>query len=274
MTEALAETPKGSIAINANLDDRGRQDRHRDGSGAGPRPRHQGAGAVGVSGFAAAHGVGRRLADAAGVRRGAARGRVRVLTPHPGEMARLTGKSTAEVQKDRVGAARGLRHRARRHLVLKGQRTVIAFPDGRVWINPTGTPALGTGGTRRHPDRHDLRAARAVSQTSRMQSVAAAVYLRGLAGEIGARELGEKCLVATDMLKYPSASHGGLCRAYRTASEAETIALGERLARELPARAVVLLIGNLGAGKTTLAKGIVNGLGARRPTRSRARPSP
>jgi tRNA threonylcarbamoyladenosine biosynthesis protein TsaE len=49
---------------------------------------------------------------------------------------------------------------------------------------------------------------------------------------------------------------------YRTASEAETIALGERLARELPPRGVVLLIGNLGAGKTTLAKGIVSGLGA------------
>ena len=52
---------------------------------------------------------------------------------------------------------------------------------------------------------------------------------------------------------------------YRTASEAETIALGERLAHELPPRGVVLLIGNLGAGKTTLAKGIVNGLGAAAP---------
>jgi tRNA threonylcarbamoyladenosine biosynthesis protein TsaE len=52
---------------------------------------------------------------------------------------------------------------------------------------------------------------------------------------------------------------------YRTASEAETIALGERLARELPPRGVVLLIGNLGAGKTTLAKGIVDGLGAAPP---------
>ena len=52
---------------------------------------------------------------------------------------------------------------------------------------------------------------------------------------------------------------------YRTASEAETIALGERLARELPRRGVVLLIGNLGAGKTTLAKGIVNGVGAAAP---------
>jgi tRNA threonylcarbamoyladenosine biosynthesis protein TsaE len=53
--------------------------------------------------------------------------------------------------------------------------------------------------------------------------------------------------------------------AYRTSSEAETIQLGERLARELPWRGVVLLIGNLGAGKTTLAKGIVNGLGAAPP---------
>ena len=53
--------------------------------------------------------------------------------------------------------------------------------------------------------------------------------------------------------------------AYRTASEAETIALGERLARELPGKRVVLLIGNLGAGKTTLAKGIVNGLDAAPP---------
>ena len=49
---------------------------------------------------------------------------------------------------------------------------------------------------------------------------------------------------------------------YRTASERETIALGERLAAELPRRGLVLLIGNLGAGKTTLAKGIVSGLGA------------
>ena len=52
---------------------------------------------------------------------------------------------------------------------------------------------------------------------------------------------------------------------YRTASEEETIALGERIARELPSRRVVLLIGNLGAGKTTLAKGIVSGLGAALP---------
>src|SRR5580692_8338494 len=62
-----------------------------------------------------------------------------------------------------------------------------------------------------------------------------------------------------------SRDHGGRVAIYRTASEAETIALGERLACELPVRGVVLLIGNLGAGKTTLAKGIVNGLGAAAP---------
>ena len=54
-------------------------------------------------------------------------------------------------------------------------------------------------------------------------------------------------------------------RAFETSSEDETIALGERLARELPARCVVLLIGNLGAGKTTIAKGIARGLGAAEP---------
>ena len=70
-----------------------------------------------------------------------------MLTPHPGEMARLTGKTTAEVQADRIGVARAYATEHGVTLVLKGQRTLIAFPDGRVWINPTGTPAMGTGGT-------------------------------------------------------------------------------------------------------------------------------
>lgn len=128
-------------------------------------------------------------------------GKLRVMTPHPGEMARLTGKTTAEVQKDRVGIARAFAKQQHVVLVLKGQRTVIAFADGQVWVNPTGTPALGTGGTgdvltglisgllAQFPD--DARAA-----------VAGAVYLGGLAGEIGARELGEKSFLATDILHY------------------------------------------------------------------------
>jgi NAD(P)H-hydrate epimerase len=86
-------------------------------------------------------------------------------------------------------------------LVLKGQRTVIAFRDGRVWINPTGTPAMGKGGSgdiltgliaglvAQFPERAD-------------QAVAAAVYLHGLAGQRGAEALGDKGLLATDLLQY------------------------------------------------------------------------
>jgi NAD(P)H-hydrate epimerase len=126
---------------------------------------------------------------------------IRILTPHPGEMSRLTGKPTAEVQADRIGIARDFATRNRVILVLKGQRTVIAFPDGRVWINPTGTPALGTGGT---GDVLTGLIAGLLAQFPKQpdQAVAAAVYLHGLAGEIGARALGEKCLMATNLFTY------------------------------------------------------------------------
>ncbi|HLI82278.1 MAG TPA: NAD(P)H-hydrate dehydratase [Bryobacteraceae bacterium] len=128
-------------------------------------------------------------------------GRVRVLTPHPGEMARLTGKSIGEVQKDRVGAARAFAMENEVVLVLKGQRTVIGFPDGAVWINPTGTPALGTGGT---GDVLTGMIAGLLAQFPKQprEAVAAAVYLGGLAAEIGARELGEKPFIALDILRY------------------------------------------------------------------------
>ena len=127
--------------------------------------------------------------------------RVRVLTPHPGEMARLTGKTTAEVQSDRIGAARAFAEAHWLTLVLKGQRTIIAFPDGRVWINPTGTPAMGTGGT---GDVLTGMIAGFLAQFPELpdEAVAAAVYLHGLAGEIGARTLGERSLIASDLLHY------------------------------------------------------------------------
>jgi NAD(P)H-hydrate epimerase len=126
-------------------------------------------------------------------------GHPRVLTPHPGEMSRLTGKTVAEVQADRVEVAREFAAEHKVTLVLKGYRTVIAFPDGRAWINPTGSPAMAKGGTgdiltglvagmlAQFPDHPD-------------EAVAAAVYLHGLAGELGAKEVGEKSLMATDIL--------------------------------------------------------------------------
>jgi len=130
-------------------------------------------------------------------------GRVRVLTPHPGEMSRITGRPTAEIQRDRASAARAFAVARGVTLVLKGQRTVIAFPDGRVWINPTGTPALGTGGS------GDILTGLISGLLAQFPhdpdgAVAAAVYLHGLAGQIGARALGEKCLIATDILEYLS----------------------------------------------------------------------
>lgn len=129
------------------------------------------------------------------------RGRNLVLTPHPGEMARLTTKSVGEVQADRVGAARNFAMERRVTLVLKGQRTLLALPDGRVWINPTGTPAMATGGSgdiltgmiagllAQFPEEPEL-------------AIAAAVFLHGRAGELGAAEMGEKALVATDLLQF------------------------------------------------------------------------
>lgn len=71
----------------------------------------------------------------------------RVLTPHAGEAARLLGVTAEAVQADRLAAARELASRYRGVAVLKGARTVVAAPDGRAWINPTGSPALATGGS-------------------------------------------------------------------------------------------------------------------------------
>ena len=71
----------------------------------------------------------------------------RVLTPHPGEMARLTGLPTADVQADRIGIARRVAAQTGACIVLKGHRTVIASPQGHVWINPTGNPGMAKGGS-------------------------------------------------------------------------------------------------------------------------------
>jgi len=71
----------------------------------------------------------------------------RILTPHPGEMARLTGRSSAEVQEDRLGCARTFAAASRAIVVLKGPRTLIVTPDGDAYVNPAIEPALGTAGS-------------------------------------------------------------------------------------------------------------------------------
>jgi NAD(P)H-hydrate epimerase len=198
MTEPLRETESGSIALNADLQALAKgKSVVAMGPGLGRAPHI----AAMVHALAEAF-EGPMVLDAdALVGQVSGFPHIRILTPHPGEMARLTGKTTSEIQADRIGAARSYASGHGVTLVLKGQRTVIAFPDGRVWINPTGTPAMGTGGTgdiltgliagllAQFPERTD-------------QAVAAAVYLHGLAGQLGAQALGEKCLIATDILQY------------------------------------------------------------------------
>jgi hydroxyethylthiazole kinase-like uncharacterized protein yjeF len=125
----------------------------------------------------------------------------RILTPHPGEMARLANSTVKDVQADRVRCARGFAEERGVHLVLKGNRTVIASPDGRAWINPTGSPAMATGGT---GDVLTGMIAGLLAQFPDQLEAAllAAVYLHGRAGELGAARLGEKSLIATDLFEF------------------------------------------------------------------------
>ncbi|HXJ43468.1 MAG TPA: NAD(P)H-hydrate dehydratase, partial [Bryobacteraceae bacterium] len=128
-------------------------------------------------------------------------GLVRVLTPHPGEMSRLTGLSIPAIQGDRITAARALATERHATIVLKGERTLIAFPDGRVWINPTGSPAMATGGT------GDILTGMVSGLLGQFpadadRAVAGAVYLHGSAGEQAALALGEQPVIATDLLRF------------------------------------------------------------------------
>ena len=125
----------------------------------------------------------------------------RVLTPHPGEMSRLTGRDVAAIQLDRVECARELATERGVCVVLKGEGTVIAWPDGEVWINPTGSPAMATGGT---GDILTGLLAGLLAQASAdaPRAIAGAVYLHGRAGELAAKQLGEQAVIATDLLRY------------------------------------------------------------------------
>jgi NAD(P)H-hydrate epimerase len=125
----------------------------------------------------------------------------RIFTPHPGEMSRLTGKTIAEIQADRIGHARAYATEHGVYLVLKGNRSVIAFPDGPVWINPTGSPSMATGGT---GDVLTGMIAGLVAQFPHQleNALLAAVYLHGRAGELGADALGEKSFMATDLFEF------------------------------------------------------------------------
>jgi hydroxyethylthiazole kinase-like uncharacterized protein yjeF len=140
------------------------------------------------------------------------KGRTLMITPHPGEMARLAGCTVADVQKDRLGVARKF---AREHeviVVLKGHRTLVVQPDGEAWVNTTGNSGMATGGT---GDVLTGMVAGMMAQHPRdaFSAVLAAVHLHGLSGDVMCESVGEHSLVATDLLR-------GLPEAFRRTQNA------------------------------------------------------
>ncbi len=121
-----------------------------------------------------------------------------ILTPHPGEMARLTGMSTGQVQADRIAVAVESAIRWNKIVALKGAHTVVAYPDGRAMLSPFANPGLATAGT------GDVLAgciAGLLSQGVSLEDAAAlGVYLHGMAGESVRDRLGDTGMVASDLL--------------------------------------------------------------------------
>lgn len=122
-----------------------------------------------------------------------------ILTPHPGEMARLIKKTTRDVQEDRIGTARAYAQDHGLYLVLKGHRTLIATPEGEVHINPTGNPGMASGGT--GDVLTGMMGALICQGFGTLPSLQASVFLHGMAGDRVASEKGEKSLVATDIIQ-------------------------------------------------------------------------
>jgi len=124
-----------------------------------------------------------------------------VVTPHPGEMARLTGRETAEVLADRVNIARAFSQKHGITTVLKGQRTLVISPEGQICVNPTGNSGMATAGS------GDvltgiIAGLLAQSDKAGFEAIVTAVYLHGLAGDLAAREVGIRSLVASDIIRF------------------------------------------------------------------------
>ncbi len=121
-----------------------------------------------------------------------------LLTPHPGEMARLSGLSVAEIQADRVTVARDFARAHRVVLVLKGARTVVALPDGRARVNPTGNPGMATGGA--GDVLSGVCGALLAQGLAPADAASVAVYAHGLAGDVEQEWRGELGLIASDLI--------------------------------------------------------------------------
>ena len=132
-----------------------------------------------------------------------------ILTPHPGEMLRLLGATDKTALDDRVAVARDFATKHKLILVLKGARSLVAAPDGRVFVNPTGNPGLGTAGA---GDTLTGIIAGFIAQAGAtlkenadaLTATIAALYVGGLAGDLAARDLGMRPMVASDIREHLS----------------------------------------------------------------------
>jgi hydroxyethylthiazole kinase-like uncharacterized protein yjeF len=133
-----------------------------------------------------------------------------VLTPHPGELGRLLGVSTAQIQEDRVAAARGAAEETGAIVVLKGHLSLIASGTA-VFVNPTGNPGMATGGS--GDVLTGLIAGLIAQGLDALDATVLAVYLHGLAGDLAAGRIGEIALAAGDLIEVLPAAFAALKRA-------------------------------------------------------------
>lgn len=118
-----------------------------------------------------------------------------IITPHPGEMARLTGLPIDTIQSNRKKIALQYSKKWNVKIVLKGHETLVAYPDGRLYVNKTGNPGMAKAGV------GDVLAGLIASFKAQGLCVCNAVYIHGLAGDLAAKKIGEYGLIASDIIK-------------------------------------------------------------------------
>jgi NAD(P)H-hydrate epimerase len=142
-----------------------------------------------------------------------AAGRI-VLTPHPGEMARLLGSTTAAVEADRFGAVASAVSLSGAVVLLKGARTIVGAPGEKPVVNPSGTPALATAGS--GDVLAGVLAALALSMSDPFRAACAAAYIHGRAGEAWAAMHGDRGLLAHEVADAVPGVLAGLARGRTT----------------------------------------------------------
>lgn len=133
-----------------------------------------------------------------------------IITPHPGEFSRLTGYPILDIKKNRIGFSQAFAREYNIYVILKGHHTIIATPNGKVYVNPTGNPGMATAGS------GDVLSGMITGWISQFfprfpldKILPAAVFLHGYAGDLAALHTGEIALTATDILHFiPQALEG------------------------------------------------------------------